>query len=473
MKRFFLCALLLLVAGNLPAAGHRILVGGASLGYTAVVGIDGKIEWKFAEPNQNNDVWLLPNGNIIWSYSSGVKIVKPVYGAWAQSKVVWNRLTPAGGETHSCQPLENSSSKFLVGESYDTISYIIEVDTTGKIWKKIALPRFGSGAHNQFRQIRKTPLKTYLVTQQTNLGKAFEYDSTGKLLRTFPDGRYVAERLTNDNTLIACGDVHRVIEVSPANSITWQCGQNDIQGTGFTVSLGFVAGIQRLANGNTIICNWGGHGGAAGPAVIEITPAKKLVWSLDTAIQNRVSAFQLLDDCDSVRPAVLSAAFGYGFAQVAANKVIVQFSKELDSLTASASANYSIKGATITSAMLQPGRKSVVLTLSANPDLSKNLTLSVSNVLDDKSPANKILAGSTVGIVIPVGVLGGYGLHGLDESVSGMSPIISLYSLDGRLVRRCKAGETMKTLQKTTPAGSYILLVRTDHQTTTGRTIVH
>ena len=278
---------------------HRILISGCNLGYTAIVGTNGTIEWQFPEGEENDDSWLLPDGNIVWSYMHGVKIVKPDYFSPSLSQVIWNRPTPAGGETHSCQPLDGSSDKFLIGESYDTISYIIEVDTSGKVWKKIGLPRFGSSAHNQFRHIRKTPQETYLVTQQTTDGKAFEYDSTGKLLRTFPDGRYEANRLANGNTLIACGDNHRIIEVDTSNAIVWEVNQNDIQGNGFNVSLGFVAGLLRLPNGNTIICNWGGHGGATGPAVLEITPEKTLVWSIAATIPNSVASIQLLDDANT------------------------------------------------------------------------------------------------------------------------------------------------------------------------------
>ncbi len=118
-----------------------------------------------------------------------------------------------------------------------------------------------------------------------------EFDQHGNLVRTFIDGRYTAVRLPNGNTLIACGDMHRLLEIAPDNSIVWEVGQKDIPG----VTLGFVAGIQRLPNGNTVLCNWGGHGHTSGPAVLEITPDKKIVWSLAPRIPNRVSSIQIID----------------------------------------------------------------------------------------------------------------------------------------------------------------------------------
>ena len=113
------------------------------------------------------------------------------------------------------------------------------------------------GTHSQFRQIRKTPQGTYLVSQQSGSGKARELDADGKVLRTFPCGQFVAIRLPDGNTLIACGDAHRVIEVDPADQIVWEVKETDIPGN----RLGFVAGLQRLANGDTVICNWSGHSG--------------------------------------------------------------------------------------------------------------------------------------------------------------------------------------------------------------------
>ena len=56
---------------------------------------------------------------------------------------------------------------------------------------------------------------------------------------------------------LRCGDDHRVIEVDGQGSVVWQVTEHEIPGN----QLGFAAGLQRLPNGNTIICNWPGHGG--------------------------------------------------------------------------------------------------------------------------------------------------------------------------------------------------------------------
>jgi hypothetical protein len=102
--------------------------------------------------------------------------------------------------------------------------------------------------------------------------------------------------LPNGNTLISSADmdgaVPRVFEVSPAGKTVWQVSGNELPG----ISLKFMAGIQRLPNGNTVMCNWLGHGqlGKA-PHIIEVTRDKKVVWTFaDHETMKTVSSFQLL-----------------------------------------------------------------------------------------------------------------------------------------------------------------------------------
>jgi len=290
MKRILLSLLLVasLLPAQEPATQRRLLISGCALGYVAIVDTTGKVEWKMPEKREASDTWLLPNGHILMAYKYGVKEIIPDMASGTGAKTVWERPTAKGGETHACQPLPKN--RILIGESYQGVSYILEIDRAGKEYARVELKGFG-GAHNSFRQIRKTPLGTYLVTQQRGNGKALEIDAKGKTLRTFAGGRFVATRLANGNTLIACGDAHRVIEVDPEGKTVWSVGKDDIEG----VSIGFAAGLQRLPNGNTLLTNWGGHGGSAGPAILEITRAKKVVWKSPASIANRVSNIFVLD----------------------------------------------------------------------------------------------------------------------------------------------------------------------------------
>jgi len=125
-----------------------------------------------------------------------------------------------------------------------------------------------------------------------------EYDPKGTVIRSIPalGGPHSAVRLPNGNTLISCGDLpggSRVFEVDASGKTVWQVQGDELPG----ISLKFIAGLQRLPSGNTVICNWLGHGqfGKA-PHLVEITPAKQLVWSFaDHVTMKTVSSVQLLD----------------------------------------------------------------------------------------------------------------------------------------------------------------------------------
>lgn len=271
---------------------HRALISGCGLGYIGIVGEDSKIEWKLPYTFDVSDGFLLKNGNIIHSCSTqGIREIKPDYTKGEGGEVVWQWIpeTQPGKrapEVHSCQMLPGDI--LLVGETHDDASYLREIDCkTKKIVKSVKLTGLGD-KHGSFRQVRKTKEGTYLISYG---GGSREYDAKGTLLRDFPGGRYAIIRLPNKNTLIGCGDTHNVIEVNPDNKIVWEIKQNDLEG----VTLGFAGGLQRLPNGNTIITNWGGHGGTKGPAVFEVTPDKKIVWKTPAEIKNGVSSVQILD----------------------------------------------------------------------------------------------------------------------------------------------------------------------------------
>jgi len=99
--------------------------------------------------------------------------------------------------------------------------------------------------------------------------------------------------LDNGNILAACGDGHTIVEVDRNNKIVWQIKENELDGH----PLRFVAGFQRLPNGNTVICNWGRHGHIGKqPQIFEVTPDKKVVWSVfDNKQLGTTAHIQLLD----------------------------------------------------------------------------------------------------------------------------------------------------------------------------------
>ena len=60
--------------------------------------------------------------------------------------------------------------------------------------------------------------------------------------------------------------------------MVWEVKENDLPGH----PLRFAAHVERLGNGNTIICNWPGHGyEGKQPMLVEITREKRAVWQFD------------------------------------------------------------------------------------------------------------------------------------------------------------------------------------------------
>ena len=103
----------------------------------------------------------------------------------------------------------------------------------------------------------------------------FRLDAEGKVVWQLPTPKecYSAIRLPTGNTLIGGGHNHRVFEVDAAGVEVWSISENELPG----IKLAYVAQVQRLANGNTVIVNC--HAGPDHPQIIEVTRDKQVVWS--------------------------------------------------------------------------------------------------------------------------------------------------------------------------------------------------
>lgn len=247
---------------------HAFLACDYSQNKDFIVGSDGKVLWEYDLPVPQ-DGWVLPSGNLLLSNIRGVQEVT------RGKKIVWEYKSPDGTEIHNCQPLPNG--RVLIAEN--GTKRIIEVDRAGVIRKELKIDTITPDTHMHFRMARKLANGNYLIAF---VGEHVvrEFNTDGEIVREIktPGDCYSAVRLPNGNTLIGCGDGHKVIEVDPKDKIVWSLEENDIPG----IPLRFAAGVQRLPNGNTTVCNWGGHGHIGKqPLIFEITRDKKVVWKVD------------------------------------------------------------------------------------------------------------------------------------------------------------------------------------------------
>ena len=265
--------------------GHRFVCTDYTQGKVFIVSEEGRAEWEYPAPN-GNDVWALPNGNLLFNTGHGVKEVT------RDKQVVFDYESKS--EIYACQRLANGNT--FIGEC--NAGRLLEVAPDGRIVKEIRLlPEGKVGGSAYMRNARRLENGNYLVAHYD--GEVVrEYDPQGKVVMEIPaaGGPHSVARLPNGNTLIACADRKggpRVFEVDKTGKTVWQVQDGDLPG----ISLKFMTGFQRLPNGNTVMSNWLGHGqfGQA-PHVIEITPDKKVVWTYaDHHTMRTISSLQLLD----------------------------------------------------------------------------------------------------------------------------------------------------------------------------------
>ncbi|MBM4038474.1 MAG: hypothetical protein FJ290_08165 [Planctomycetes bacterium] len=248
------------------ALGRAYLCADYGAGKVLLVNKEGKIEWEAKAPGAQ-DIWLLPNGNILFTHVKGVKEMT------RDNKVVWEYKTAPANEVHACQPLPDGV--VMVAESGPC--RIIEVGRDCKVLKEVKLTTNCKNTHGQMRGARKLANGHYIVGQYSD-AVVREYDADGKIVWEFKHKcAFAGIRLPNGNTLVATGDAHRVVEVDLKGEVVWEINENDLPGN----PLRFVAGLERLPNGNTVICNWGGHGHVGQqPQIVEVSRDKKVVAEL-------------------------------------------------------------------------------------------------------------------------------------------------------------------------------------------------
>jgi len=256
-----------------------------SQGRVCIIGTDGKIEWECYIGPAVQDIWSLPNKNILVSYRDGVKEVN------RDKKVVWEYNTKKEDrvEIHSAQPLENGN--ILICEC--GLKRLIEVNRSGKIVKEVKL-NTEQNCHLQFRSARKTKRGTYLVAF---LGDSMiqEIDGNGEILKTIhlaqkAKSAHAVFELPNGHILTTTGYSKGIKEFNEKGEVFWEISKSEIKSAGVEKT-GYAAGVERLSNGNTVLSVYCGT-----PQFIEITPDKKIVWSYYNKDLGHISAVNILDE---------------------------------------------------------------------------------------------------------------------------------------------------------------------------------
>ena len=290
--RFHVALIAGLLLGFSPRldAAHKVIMQGN--GKLAIVDAGGSVEWEM-KWGGIHDIAVLPNGHImVQQQMRKVVEIDP-----ATKQVVWSYDSSQQNgnarkkiEVHAFQPLPNG--RVMIAESGP--ARIIEVDRDGKLLHEVKLQIANPHPHRDTRLVRKLDNGNYLVCQEGD-GVVREYDGlSGKIVWDYPvplfgkapagghgpgafgNQAFAAVRLKNGNTLIATGNGHSVLEVTPKKKIVWQIHQNDLPG----ITLAWVTTLEVLPNGHYVIGNC--HAGPDNPLLIEIDPqTKKVIWQFD------------------------------------------------------------------------------------------------------------------------------------------------------------------------------------------------
>jgi outer membrane protein assembly factor BamB len=273
-----------------PGKNRPLLIADYSKKRIAIIGADGETQWEH-RIRDIHDLHMLDNGNVLFQ-DSWTHIVemnpKTNEVIWEYDSAKRNGNEGKAVEVHAFQRLPDGVT--MIAESGP--ARIIEVDRDGKIVHQIKMKVANPHPHRDTRLVRKLDNGHYLVCHEAE-GAVREYDGDGKVvweyevplfgkpprgghgLEAFGNAVFAAVRLKNGNTLIATGNGHSVIEVTPApgNEIVWKIDQHDLPG----VALAWVTTLQVLPNGNIVIGNC--HAGPANPQLVEVTRDKKVVWT--------------------------------------------------------------------------------------------------------------------------------------------------------------------------------------------------
>jgi hypothetical protein len=284
---------------NLPGNGlaqHPMLLVGENYDKMFLVN-GGKIIWTYqtGKNYEYDDVWLLSNGNILFSRMEYAEEITP------DKKVVWRYdcSVPHGTnhtEIHICQPIGLDKVMVVVNGLPPHLKIInvktgaVEVDHE----LPFTQPPNPNGIHGQFRRARVTAQGTYLVAV-FGLGYVVEYDKKfNEIWKYKINSPWAALRLKNGNTLITDEKDILTREVNRQGETVWEFDCK----TDLPPEYQFASPPQsctRLANGNTIFTSRGNNG--KGPQLIEVTPDKKVVWVLqDWKDFEGITAVQILDD---------------------------------------------------------------------------------------------------------------------------------------------------------------------------------
>lgn len=248
------------------------------------------IVWSHDAP-LTNDLWVLDNGNLLFTTGKGVLEVT------RDNDTVFHYA----GDSHifACQRLENGNT--FVGEC--NAGRMLEIAPDGKIVKAVSILPEGvtDGKKSFIRNARRLPDGHYLVAHYGGK-KVVEYDGNGKSVWEVPvsGGAHSVMRLPNGNTVVAVADSDknpRIVEYNPRKEIVWQLTNDDFPDTR---PLKFMSGMQYIPEKGLLLTNWQGHGKKENkPHLMLVNRDKKILYQMNERPDIETLSSVFVIDCNS------------------------------------------------------------------------------------------------------------------------------------------------------------------------------
>lgn len=249
---------------------------------------DETLVWEHPAP-LSNDVWMLPNGNVLFTTGKGVMEMT------MDNDTVFNYQS----ESHifACQRLENGNT--FVGECES--GRLLELTPDLKTAKEVCiLPAGEKGKKSFIRNARRLPNGHYLVAHYGGK-KAVEYDEEGKAVWEVPvsGGAHSVIRLPGGNTLVAVADADknpRLVEYNPRKQIVWELSNEDFPETR---PFRFLTGLQYIPEKDgVLLTNWQGHTKeATEPHMMFVTRDKRILAEVGARDGIKSLSSVCIDDC--------------------------------------------------------------------------------------------------------------------------------------------------------------------------------
>jgi len=268
----------------------KYYIGGSGWNKIALIDAQGTQFWnhKLEEGQECNSVTRLPKSELLYSFKQGAKVIDENH------QTIWEYRCGEGSEVHSASLTDEGN--ILLGICGQP-AQIMEFSPEGKKLVDIKFDTDIKHTHGQFRRVRKTNEGTYLIPLLKKKSIC-EINAKGEILREvkFEMPVFSMLVLSSGNWLLSCGDAHKLIEMNPTTKeVVWELNESDVTG----VPLRFVAEALRLENGNTIVCNWGGHskGAPRVAQVFEIDANNNLMWKIeDYKSYGNISTLDIVSD---------------------------------------------------------------------------------------------------------------------------------------------------------------------------------